>query len=115
MLRVPQLGRPPPLAHPRGVILTDRGLGIVVQKIRDREGGLAPTLRRLARQGRIDGELIEALNRFAHDMREFHIIGNDLNPSNIVHEMRHGRSRLVLIDGYGSRNLIPFRRWSPQR
>lgn len=112
MLRARELGRPPPLAHPRGLVLTDRGLGIVVQKIRDRDGGLAPTLRRLARQGQIDAEVIGALTRFACDMRDFHIIGNDLNPRNIVYETRRDRSRLVLIDGYGARNLIPLRRWS---
>lgn len=112
MLRAPEFGRPPPLAHPRGVLLTDLGLGIVVQKIRDRDGGIAPTLRQLARDGRIDAEVIEALTCFARDMRAFHIIGNDLNPANLVHETRRGRSRVVLVDGYGARNLIPFRRWS---
>ena len=112
VLRAPELGRPPPLAHPRGVLLTDLGLGIVVQKIRDRSGNLAPTLRQLDREGRIDVEVVEALTRFARDMSAFHIIGNDLNPANLVHETRHGRSRIVLVDGYGSRNPIPFRRWS---
>jgi hypothetical protein len=112
MVRAAEIGRPPPLAHPRGMILTDRGLGVVVQKIRTRDGGVAPTLKRLHREGRLDAELVGALTRFASDLRTFRIVTHDLAPSNIVHETRHGRSRLVLVDGYGSYTLIPLRRWS---
>ena len=112
ILRAAYLGYPPPIAHPRGILLTDLGLGLIVQKIRDREGNLAPTLRQLARAGRIDTNTIRALTRFAHEIREFRIITTDLNPTNLVYETRHERSRIVLIDGYGSRALIPLRRWS---
>ncbi len=112
MMRAAEIGRPPPLAHPRGMILTDRGLGVVVQKIRARDGGVAPTLKRLHREGRLDADLVDALTRFAEDVRAFHIVAHDLAPSNIVHETRHRRSRLVLVDGYGSYTLLPLRRWS---
>ncbi|SPJ25475.1 YrbL family protein [Palleronia abyssalis] len=111
-LRAAELDRAPPLAHLRGVLLTDLGLGVVVQKIRDRSGEMAPTLFQLARDGRIDDEIIAALTLFARELSTFRIIGNDLNAGNLVYETRHARARIVLIEGYGSRNLIPLRRWS---
>ncbi|SPJ26448.1 YrbL family protein [Palleronia abyssalis] len=112
VLKAAELGRPPPIAHQRGVLLTDLGLGVVVQKIRGEDGELAVTVAKLHRRGRVDSDLVTALTRFAGEMSAFHIIGNDLNPHNLVYETRHGRSRIVLVEGYGSRNLIPFRRWS---
>ncbi|WP_428830125.1 YrbL family protein [Cereibacter changlensis] len=107
------MSRPPPLAHMRGVLLTDFGLGVIVQKIRDGDGNIAPTLASLIKHEQIDHAVLrEALNRFASDMSAFHIIGYDLNLTNLVYETRRGRSRIVLVDGYGSRSIIPIRRWS---
>jgi hypothetical protein len=112
MLRAAELEYPPPIAHQRGMILTDLGLGLVVQKIRDHHGGVAPTLLELARDGRINIHVIQALTRFAHEIRAFRIIVTDLDPRNLVYETRHGRSRIILVDGYGSRTFFPLRRWS---
>lgn len=112
VLRAAELGYPPPIAHQRGLVLTDLGLGLVVQKIRDHHGNMAPTLHRLVLAGRIDTAIIQALTRFAHEASAFGIIITDLDPGNVVFETRHGRSRVILVDGYGSRTVLPLRRWS---
>ena len=112
-LRAESLRRPPPIAHVRGLLLTDIGLAMVVQKIRDTGGNPAPTVREILKENLIDaGQLQKLLTDFARDMRAFHIIGYDLTLANLLHETRHGRSRIILIDGYGSRSMIPIRRWS---
>ena len=41
-----ELGRVPPLPHPRGLVLTEAGLGAIVTKVRDKAGNPAPTLRK---------------------------------------------------------------------
>ena len=112
MLLAPGLGRPPPLAQPRGVVLTERGLGQLCQKIRDETGALAPTLSALARDGRLGAELVAPLNAFVADIYAFNIVVTDLSPPNVVLEARRGRRRFVLIDGFGCRTLVPLRRWS---
>lgn len=110
-MRGMQLGRPPPLAHLRGLIITDRGLGQLVQKIRTDDGLMAPNLMQICRSGRLDDEVLGALNRFARDIYEFNIVATDLRWKNLVYETRNGRSRVVMIDGYGVRTFIPVRRW----
>jgi hypothetical protein len=112
MLAAQEIGRSPPLPHPRALVVTDRGLGLVVQMIRDTDGGLATSLRDIHESGGLDDGLLAKLNEFVGDVYLFNIVCTDLVPQNIVYETRHGRDRFVLIDGFGSRNIIPFRRWS---
>lgn len=112
-LRAERLRRPPPIAHVRGILVTDIGLAIVVQKIREAGGDPAPTVEQIIKEKLIDaGHLQNLLTKFARDMRVFHIIGYDVTVANLLYETRHGRSRIILIDGYGSRSMIPIRRWS---
>ena len=111
-LRGQQLGRRPPIAHQRGVVLTDLGLGMIAQKIRDENGDLAPSVGQLHAEGRIDETVVGALTVFAGEMSAFQIIGNDLLPGNLVYETRRGASRIILIEGFGSRTLIPMREFS---
>ena len=113
MIRAERIGRPPPIAPLRGLVLTGRGLGQVVEKVRGADGGLAPTLSALARAGRIDPAAVEALNRFLADLRIFGIVAHDLRAKNLVYETWAGRQRFVLVDGFGDKTLIPLRRWLP--
>lgn len=112
MLAAHEIGRPPPLPHPRAIVLTDRGLGLVVQMIRDGEGRMAPSLRDIHESGALDDGMLDRLNAFVADIYLFNVVCTDVVPRNIVYETRHGRNRFVLVDGFGARNLIPFRRWS---
>lgn len=105
-------GRSPPLAQPRGFVLTDRGVGQLIQKIRAADGSAAPTLAEICGSGRLDDKVLQALNDFARDLYALNIVVFDLFWKNLVFETHKGRSRFVLIDGYGSRTLIPVRRWS---
>ncbi|QUS37184.1 YrbL family protein [Falsirhodobacter algicola] len=112
-LRVETLRRPPPIAHLRGLLLTDVGFSIVVQKIRNEDGDIAPTVGEIVSKKLMDAaQLADLLTEFARDMRAFHILGYDLTLNNLLYETRHGRSRIVLIDGYGPRSMIPLRSWS---
>ncbi|MBM9593805.1 YrbL family protein [Roseitranquillus sediminis] len=106
-----QLGRPPPLAHLRGLIATDRGMGQLVQKLRAADGSVAPTLKQLARRREIDDQVLAALNEFVGEIYVFNIVATDLRWKNLVYETRRGRSRVVMIDGFGVRTFIPVRRW----
>lgn len=113
MLRAQSAAYLPPLAHPRGFVMTDRGLGLAMEKIRDEKGDLAPPLRTLLETGAFDAEALSRLNRFAADLYAFNIIGTDVSPGNILYETRKGRNRFVLVDGIGARNILPLRRWLP--
>lgn len=112
VMQAGRIGRPPPLPQLRGFVQTDRGLGLVIQKIRSADGQMAPTLKRLRREGALEPEVIQALNRFACDLYAFNIVATDLRYGNLVYETYKGRSRIVMIDGFGSRTLIPVRSWS---
>ena len=113
MLVSQEIGRAPPLPHPRAIVLTDRGLGLAVQMIRDAEGRMAPSLRDIHESGDLDDDLLDRLNVFVGEIYLWNVVCTDLVPRNIVYETRHDRNRFVLIDGFGDRNIIPFRRWSP--
>jgi hypothetical protein len=112
MLVAQEIGRPPPVPHPRAIVLTDRGLGLAVQMIRDAEGRMAPSLRDIHESGGLDDPMLERINAFVAEVYRFNIVCTDVVPRNIVFETRHGRNRFVLIDGFGARNIIPFRQWS---
>lgn len=113
MLRAQSAMHLPPLAHPRGFVMTDRGLGLAMQKICEDSDDLAPPLRSLLETGAFDAEALARLNIFVTDLYAFNVIGTDVSPGNILYETRNGRNRFVLVDGIGARNILPLRRWLP--
>jgi len=86
---------------------TDLGMGIVVEKLCDRAGGLAPTVKQIVQKNGLNDELRRMLHELRDGVIENNIVFTDIKGSNIVlaHD-RHG-GRLVVIDGLGDRLWLP--------
>ncbi len=100
-----------PLPKSLGVVATDLGVGVAVERITDGTGTLAKTLRQLAQDKPLTPALLQHLNRFATKMYEMQIIAGDLHEGNIVFGQRNGRAAMFLVDGFGERHAIPIRSW----
>lgn len=98
-----------PLSRMLGIVQTDKGFGIVVERIAGLDGGLAPPLGHFLRNEAGRERVVEALNTLAKQLFELHIVARDINGSNIVYGTRGAGPACFLIDGYGERNLIPLR------
>ncbi|WP_049623500.1 YrbL family protein [Frateuria defendens] len=102
------LHRPSPLARVAGLADTDLGLGLVVEKVRGADGGLAPTLDAWVRRDGFTPAMQAALDDFLASMLEHNVIAGDLHAWNVVHGVdSRGGPRLVMIDGFGEKNIIP--------
>lgn len=110
MIAATMVGRLPPIAPPRRLVLTSFGLVHSVEKMRSRNGEIAPTLEDLVLSGRLDREALQALDSFAQDLFIFNIIATDLRWGNIVYDTFGPRPRFMLVDGYGTRTSISARR-----
>lgn len=110
MIAAAAVGRLPPIAPPRRLVLTGSGLVHSVEKIRRRNGEIAPTLEDLTLSGGLDGEALAALNTFAQELFVFNIVATDLRWGNIVYDTFGPHARFVLVDGYGTSTSISARR-----
>ncbi len=92
---------------------TNKGLGLTVQAIKGRDGDLAPTVGALARAGTFDLPLRKMLDEFLDELLRSPITISDLNIDNIVlgYSEELG-DYYVVIDGYGTRTLLPVERIS---
>lgn len=98
-----------PLARSFGVVQTDVGPGVVVEKIQSEDGELAHHLQQLCKKKTLDDAALQDLNRFVEKLFEYQVVGRDIHEQNIVYGLRDGVRMFVLIDGYGERNLVPLR------
>jgi hypothetical protein len=109
-------GREPanlPFARTYGLVETNVGLGVAVERIAATDGSLAPTMLELMRQERFGEHHVEALERFLALSRDLHVVFGDLTVNNIVYtEARDVRGEFVAIDGFGEKSAIPIHRWS---
>lgn len=102
-----------PMARILGLAQTTLGLGLLVEKITDEAGNIAPTVADLARQGKMDEALSARLDEFVEDLADAHVVLHDLSPSNIACGLNaDGKSGLFLIDGFGVLPLVPVYAWS---
>ncbi|WP_263915538.1 PhoP regulatory network YrbL family protein [Achromobacter sp. 79A6] len=102
-----------PMARILGVAQTTLGLGLLVEKITDGQGNIAPTVADLARQGKMDADLSAQLDEFIEDLADAHVVLHDLSASNIAcGQNADGKSGLFLIDGFGVLPLVPVYAWS---
>lgn len=101
-----------PLSRMLGIVQTSRGPGVVVERVHGLDGGLALQLNQFFEEKRMAEPILEALNVFVNKMFDLHIVARDINFSNIVYGTRGAGAACFLIDGYGERNLIPFRSMS---
>ncbi len=114
----------PPVARIVGVVETDMGLGLLSEKIGGADGHMAPSLRAICFAGGGMPEwLDDALNKLLEEVLRFNMILGDLHSGNIVHGSdSRGGPRLLFIDGFGEKNLVPLssmsrtrNRWNTQR
>ena len=102
-----------PIADLHGLVRTSAGLGLVVERISAKDGGLAPTMTELIGESRFEMSHMHALERFLGRCRELHIVFGDLTVNNIVYtEARDQRGEFVAVDGFGEKSAIPIHRWS---
>jgi hypothetical protein len=104
---------PSPLARVIGLVETDMGPGLVVEKVHGTDGGLAPNLDAWVRQHGLTDDVQAALDRLLAQLLEHNVIAADLHAWNLVcEENPNGQLRLVMIDGFGEKNFIPLRSMS---
>jgi len=97
-----------PIARVVGLEMTDIGLGQIVEKVRTPDGRLAPTLHDwVAREG-FNARVQSELEQFYARLLSHNTIAADLHAWNVVYgEDSRGGPRLVMIDGFGEKNIIP--------
>lgn len=95
-----------------GLVDTDYGIGVVVEKLVGRDGGLAPTLATVARRSGVTPELLQKVDQFKDELIKYNIVIGKLHAHNLVLAVRGGEERFVVIDGYGETALIPIHTWS---
>ncbi len=86
---------------------TDLGLGMIVEKLSDADGKLAPTVKQIVLREGLSDSMRAMLLDLRDQVLEHNIIFTDIKGSNIVlaHDRRGGR--LVVIDGLGDRLWLP--------
>jgi hypothetical protein len=97
-----------PMARVLGLAQTDMGLGLLVEKITDGKGGLAPTVEQIVREQGLGEKLARELDYFFDTLADHHIILNDVSARNVVlGQNADGEPGLYLIDGFGSKQAVP--------
>jgi len=101
------------VADAYGMIGTDLGPGIVVQKIRGRDGGLAPTLSAVLRTEGLSAARRGQVLQLDACIRRSQMVLNNLALHNIVVAFDPVRGeRLVMVDCLGDKSLVPIREFS---
>ena len=101
---------PPWLQRIDGFVDTDRGLGMVVEKLKNREGKLAQNLKYIITENGLSPKIRKLLDRFIQSIRRHEdVVLSDLNLRNILYtyDSKTGY-RLVLVDGLGEKLVIPL-------
>ena len=99
-----------PFARPLGLVATTRGLGLLVERIA-KDGQTVPTLAQLLAEGRLERRHVAALRGFFDYCAAHHIVLGDVHLGNLVEDPARP-DRLICIDGFGEKTLIPVHRYS---
>jgi hypothetical protein len=102
----------PVLQRLSGIVDTDYGIGVVVEKLIGRDGGLAPTLATLARREGITPQILQKVAQFQDELLHYGVIIGKLHDKNLVLAVRGSEERFVMVDGYGEKTGIPIHTWS---
>jgi hypothetical protein len=108
-----QVGYRLPIAHVHGLVATTEGIGMLVERIADAQGGLAPTIGELINTNAIGSGHVAALETWWRTCRADHVVVGDLHAGNIAYtECRSGGPECVCIDGFGEKSFFPVHRLS---
>jgi hypothetical protein len=106
--------QPSPAVQPIiGLVETDRGLGMVVEKLTDERGNMALPLKRLIQETGFSEQFRYEVERLRDELLRTGIVLNKLNTRNILYayDEMHGK-RFVIIDGLGRARRLPLQSWS---
>jgi hypothetical protein len=96
-----------------GFVETDVGLGLVVGKVTDRSGGLAPRLWQKVLRDGLTAQLRAQIEGLRDWLNAHQVVTNDLNKSNILCAWNETQGdHLVIVEGLGDHNFIPLLRFS---
>lgn len=95
-----------------GIVPTDYGVGVIVEKLKGRDGGLAPSLQRLARTEGPTPRILDKLAQFRNELLQYGIVVGKLHDRNLILAVRGDEERFVMVDGYGEKTAIPIHMWS---
>lgn len=92
---------------------TDLGFGLVVEAAKDHDGKLAPTLPQVIASGAFDAKVRADLEACLEGLIASPVVLADVHGANLVYawDAENG-DHFVLIDGIGSKTLIPLHRMS---
>jgi len=100
-----------PIEIPYGLVATNAGLGLVVEKV-EAPAGIPQSLGYLAKNNLLESKHKKALALFFQECRDLHVVYGEVNADGIMYtEHRNGRPEFVLVDGIGEKLLIPVRSW----
>jgi hypothetical protein len=95
-----------PIPRILGLTHTSNGLGLLVERIANRDGTLSPTLPQLIFAGRFSDNHLRLIDQFFDRCRENHLVLMDVNPKNFVVTDRSGREEIFCIDGTGEKHFF---------
>lgn len=100
-----------PMETPYGLVSTNEGLGLVVERIIS-PSGQSESLGDLIKNNKLEEKHKSALARFFQDCRNLHVVYGEVNINGIMYtEIRNARPEFVLVDGIGEKLAIPVRAW----
>ena len=100
---------PSPVARVVGLVDTDLGLGLICEKVIGDDGRMAPSLERLVKTQGMTPAINALINRLFEEVLRHYVIVNDLHAANVVYGTdSRGGPRLVIIDGFGEKNVLPL-------
>jgi hypothetical protein len=97
---------PPWLQRFIGFVETDLGLGLVVGKVHDGTGRLAPTLEQTVAETGLTLALRRKVDKLQRELLAHEVILGDAHPRNILLAPAPEGTALVIIDGLGDKNII---------
>jgi len=92
-------------------VQTDQGEGDVFELIRDHDGHVSKSIRHYLnlKDDNMNQEIIQLLEKLRQYLKSEYILFSDLSMHNILlKKMSKTESKLVLVDGIGDNNQIPF-------
>jgi hypothetical protein len=97
-----------------GMSATDLGPGLVLDLIRDHDGGISRSIRELITIGCDVASLKDSFDEFGRFLSNHLILTRNLLDHNLVVQMRaEGPGPMFLIDGLGDPAWLPLSRWIP--
>ena len=89
-----------PIAFTNGVMRTDMGLGLLMQRVGPEGGGLGMTLDEFVARDLLDTAALKALNDFSRAVFALGVVAP-------------GKWQPLIVDGFGDPNVIKLRSWVP--